>query len=332
MSSRIRIYDRPTGRILADVVASAGRAWKLNDAGKCEFEVGLSSLAAKPEICRFRNFVYVTHEYLPAWGGYLWTPRKFDDVAGTVNLMAVGAERLLGLRRSEGAIKFSGTAGDVFVELIKLANKREDLRIRVGEIYSGGKSLVYKLGETSSIYEDVKKLAALSGNEWAIEPTVEVNGNLAFLANWYERRGNLQSTILEQGVNFEAAANVLTEQGNLVNDVRVSGNGGVDATARAETWITQYGLIEGTESWSAEKTADTLAQFAENTVAREAPGRATYRIRAMNKNGLWHTLRLGNSHMAKYPRLGRSAEVRILGMQYPDDVETVDLTVDEVME
>lgn len=332
MTSRIRIFDRPTGRVLVDVVSSANRTYKLNDFGKCTFEVGLDSRAALPEVMRFRNFVYVTHDGgLPAWGGYLFPPRTYSDVAGQVIMTAYSGERLLKLRRSESGT-ISGTPGDIFAGLVKLANRREDLRVRVGEVYSGGKNMTYKLGESETLYDDAKRLAAMSGCDWGIEPYLDASGNITFLANWYARRGFAPGVLLEQGVNFEAAENVLVEQGDLVNDMRVTGNGGASATARAEEWIGEYGLIEGAESYSAEKTPDTLDVYAGRAVQREARGRRTYRLKVGNRGGLFAALGLGNTYPANFAKIGRRASVRLLGMQYPDDAETVDLTVDEVLE
>lgn len=333
MTSRVRIYNRVDGRLLADARTTAGRTWKLGEVGKATFSLAETSAWAAAEIIRHRNLVYITHDNgLPAWCGFLFTPRTHDDEAGTVQLTAWYGERLLKFRRSEGLTQVKGTAGDIFAQLVRLANKREDMRVRVGDVWSGGKTFAYKLGETASLYEDIQKLAAMSGCEWGVEASLEPNGNLAFAAHfWRERGAGLQTAILEQGQNFEANAQVLTEQGDLVNDLRVTGNGAETGAARAEAWIREYGLIEGTASYSAEKTPDTLKVFAEETVSKEARGRNTYRIRVTNKNGLFASVRLGNQFVTKFPRLNRVVTTRVLGMQYPDDDEYVDLTVDEVL-
>jgi hypothetical protein len=338
MSSRIRDFTR-FGDPLTDLRATANRSWKLNDFGKCELTLAITSKKARADFLKHRNLLYIQHEFLPPWGGFLFTPQTWDDEAEIINLTAYSGERLLKLRRSEGK-NITGTPGTIFANIINLANAREDLFIRPGEIYTGGASRTYTFGKLDSYYEDAKQLSKQTGMDWSIEPALDNNGRLYFLANWYEKRGQDQLIPLKQGFNIQSNSNIYTIQGDLINDLvgRSSSSSSDTVKIQQNSFIDEYGLIEGSQSFSLGDQPGTLQSNTELSVKTLAPGRGTFRISALPKGNLFKILGLGNTHIAYFNQvgfmgsdLGKIAPVRILGMQYPDTIDICDLTVDEVV-
>ena len=135
--SRITVYDR-AGNALAELIATASRAWKLNEYGQAQIELSTREAAVKEETLRYGNLVLIEHETLGEWGGVIDTPRAWS--AGSVLVNAYSAEYLLTFRRGPVVKKLNGTAGAIFSAILRTANGAGDLRVSEGEIYQGGQA------------------------------------------------------------------------------------------------------------------------------------------------------------------------------------------------
>ena len=105
MTSRVRIFDRKSLQALAQFSVSATYSWKLNDIGRCEFEMAsVGNDKCKESFLQFGNLVYIEHlptqkedgslnGVLPTWVGVLAPPRNWS--VGKVVVNAFSGEYFL---------------------------------------------------------------------------------------------------------------------------------------------------------------------------------------------------------------------------------------------
>ena len=341
--SMITVYDRG-GNAIAELKASAARAWVLNEYGRATVELSLREAAVKETFLQFGNYLLIEHETLGNWGGVIDTPRVWQGGKVTVN--AYSGEYLLGFRRGPLSKKMVGAAGVLYTQIIRMANSAEDLLIREGEIYTGGAS-VAQVVDVRPLYDAVCALAKQGGCDWSVTPARDSAGRLIFSANWYKQAGADRVLALweGQGGNVSLGDNPLVEQGVIINDLLGFGGGGLTWASRPrhntidEESAGRYGLRQGYEAYNGATNSGTIAESTKRAVETEHEPRRTFNLRALDEGDTFANLRLGDRVPLKLTsagfmggEIGMETVVRLVGMAHSDGDGAVELTCDEVTE
>lgn len=339
--SRVSLHARD-GSLLTTIKTQTERSWVLNDYGTCRFTFALTDAKAVRRNLEFGNLVYVDHDTLPDWGGVLDPDEDWND-DGTISMNAYSGEYLLTFRRSPLNQVFShGSAGTLFKRFVDEANKAGDLLIRAGSIWLGGTPAEDTM-DGKSFYSHTKDLAKKRSNDWSIDAAInQVNNRVYFAANYYEKRGVKRSLTLKEGHNIEKRHNPLKVQRKIVNDLLGIGEG---SDEERPTWnaldpdsISRYGLRQDSEDLTktepASVQADTIASLRELRNPRR-----TFKLELLNVGNAFAETRLGDTYQLIMQsvgflsdgEIGVNAIVRVLGMRYHDDSDTMEITVDEVV-
>lgn len=323
------------GIVIGETVATFNRQWVKNQFGECKFE--LAAERVDPVLMEKGNFLMLEHDDLPIWVGYVDLPQTW--AAGKVVFTVYSAERLFQLRPGLPGKLLKGTAGNIFTQIIEIANSYAETLIRPGDIYVGGVSREETV-TLAPLYDDIIRISKRSRNDWWIEPQV-VNGQLTLLAHWEERRGDDLEFALEEGVNIELKDNLMDEQGEIWNGVIGYGNGA--------TWDSKpkSALIVDQDSWDEHgprirgvfvdtDSPSTVEAGARAFLRQHKQPRRSFNLTATNVNGTFKQLDIGNVVDLKTLRTGYEhgeqgieTSIEILEITYKEAGETVDLIVDE---
>jgi hypothetical protein len=340
--SRVSLYDRRDGSFLTTIKTQTERSWVLSDYGTCRITLSLTDAKAIRRFLEFGTLVYVEHDTLPGWGGVLDVDEDWND-DGTISMNAYSGEYLLTFRRSPLNQLFShGSAGTLFKRFIDESNKAEDLLIRQGSIWLGGTPAEDTM-DGKSFYSHTKDLARKRGNDWSIDAVINsATFRMNFTANYYEKRGSARLLTLKEGLNLKKLHNPLKVQRKIVNDLLGIGEGSdeerptwneVDTTSRD-----RYGLRQDSEDLTktepASVQADTIALLRELRNPRR-----TFKLELLDVGDAFAETRLGDTYPLIMQTVGWRSDnevgtntiVRVLGLRYHDDTETMELTVDEVV-
>lgn len=217
------LFDR-TDNLLAEVQPDIELiVWRLNREGLAKFFLPFSNGKAIPDNLRFGGrVVFQFEDGHPPWGGVIDPPRvrTFDGV----KITAWTGERLLKWRRTaKGKYYSAAPAGSIYQDLIEDENAEYPTGLTVGDIYAGGdgRSPEYHYHQ---VYERVRALARLSGNDFYIRPVYDA-GVLTFYADWFQFRGadKRESVYLVGGKNVQRVK--LIETGTIANKGYVAGAG-----------------------------------------------------------------------------------------------------------
>lgn len=221
-SIRILVGDRDgylRGELTAEV---AGIAWKLNEYAQARLTMSQKDATAQERLLRPGNRVLIQFSNgLPDWGGVIDTPRRWRD--GLIDVTAYSAEYVLTWRvTGRGRYFRQVTAGEIFRSLIQEA---APLGLTVGQVWFGGEahSPSYHYRELYDIVTD-SLTQRIERADWDVRARL-VNGQILFVANYYERKGidYGRRVALLEGVNAVRAT--LDEQGQIANEVFLAGNG-----------------------------------------------------------------------------------------------------------
>lgn len=336
MTSRIVVYDKSGGAI-AEISANVRRSWELNKYQTATFAMANEDAKAQERFLQFGNFILVEHEKLGSWAGMIDTPREWGYRQFTVK--AYSGEYILTTRRGPTSETLEGSPGAVFQQMVEKANQSAATLIRIGTIYSGGRTRKepYNLEDP---YEAVKKLAEGCGQEWDITPGIDAGGRLYFEANWYEKKGSTQLIKLEETLNMELGNQPMTEQGHLINDLVGFGPGMtweskssvrlIDAESAGD-----YGIRQDSKDYGPEDEG-TIEENTRASLAKWKMPRRTFSVKALDVGDLFFALRVGNRLPVRFINVGFNPEgfgmetvVRILGMTYDDISNRVEMVVDE---
>jgi hypothetical protein len=339
--SKIVFYDLD-GTPITEVESISTRSWRLNDCGEINFLLSIYDEKCRQDVIEFGRFVMVTHPKLPPWAGPIDTPREW----GSFQVMVHGYSGERQLFKRFGALQtITGTPGNLFQQIVNIANREGDTLIRVGSIWSDGKSAPRKL-EYRDLLTEVKELAQKSKNDFGIEPAIE-NQKLVFRAHWWKQRGEKCNLTLQEGGdghNMESNQTPLREQGDLVNDLLGYGDGAswasrLKSRRKNETSRKRFGLYQFAMAFPDAKSQTALDQAVEAELARRAFPRKSMALSALDVGDTWLALRLGNILPAKQSfagftdsgGIGSEGNVRILSMAYGDKgrVELVSDQYDE---
>lgn len=250
--SRVVIFNH-AGTPIKEFRATVNREWLRNDMGEGSLKVSRFDSVATEEYLRFGNRVVVYHEYLPEWGGYIDTPREWDD-RGNIKVSLYSVPGLLSWRRTPDRWKVRGTPGDRFWQLIEHANARKSLGIVRGSIDQEGEAVTSVL-ETENVLEAMKDLAEETGFTFWFTPLILSTGELQWQANWRDVTKGRDLTHrhhLRSGVNIVPNNYPYVEDGTIVNDLLALGKvdgtrSKVESTAIDEASISLYDVREGIE-------------------------------------------------------------------------------------
>ena len=341
MTSRVVIYDK-AGSPVADVRAGCIRSWRLNQYGEARFDISLNDHAAKLQFLEFGNFITVEHEGLPMWAGVIDPPRTWGRRA--ISCSAYSGEYLLTWRRSDVEVKLTGSAGDVYQQIIALANQPGYIRVAAGAIWTGGSEREETIQPTTNLYEEVKRVAKRAECDFDFTPDFDGQGRLVFKANWYERAGVDRMLALEEGWNIAVGDAPVEEQGKIINEVVGYGDGGTWANrpkvkVKDDTSIARYGLRQGSKSFGGATMTGTLTDNATAEVNASRNPRATYSITAIDKGDTLANIRLGDRLPVRFvtagfngDSFGLNAVIRIVGMAWDDSAGVLEIVADEEMD
>ena len=273
------------------------------------------------------------------WAGVIDPPRDWGKRAIVCN--AYSGEYLLTWRRSEVERKITGAAGEIYQQMIAVANQPAYLRVIAGAIWTGGQAREETLNPTTSIYDEVKRVATRAGCDWNVTPEFDGQGRLVFKANWYERMGVDRLFTLEEGVHIEMGTTPVKEQGALANEIVGYGDGAAWAsrpksTQRDDTSVARYGLRQAAKSFGGAVITGTLEQNAYNELQARKNPRMTFTLSALDVGDTLANIRLGDRLPVRLVSCGFSGDgfgmstvVRVKGMAWDDSNGALDLVCDE---
>ena len=175
MSTRVRFFNRD-GSQAAEIECTCTRTWVLNAIGQAAIQIPLNDDKLTLDNTNFGQLVLIEHPRAGNWGGKVFTPYRENDTEGYAEIIAYTAEYILKQRRVVN-VTFTGTAGQIFQQLIGLANQPEDTRIRIGSIENAGLSWTQTV-DISDAYSVLVDIAKKSQQYWSIEPVIGADGLL----------------------------------------------------------------------------------------------------------------------------------------------------------
>ncbi len=220
MSSFAYLFDLQ-GNMLDEIDGIFRREWKLNTVGKCSFTYPVGDAKFKKGIFQPGNHIVVLHNGgLPKWGGKLLLPRKWGN--GTVKIECLSAGNIFNSRYGpEPPIMpymKSGVPGNVYREIVKVANDSENALLVNGDIFDASrKGAATQISPATPLMTNIAQIVQQSKEEWDVTPLV-VNNRLTLLANWYQQRGRKINRALNNK-NCKIVEDSLTEKGPIWNRI-----------------------------------------------------------------------------------------------------------------
>jgi len=334
-TGQITIYSK-YGEPLTDIRAGVVRSWVLNGVGQAEFGIAYTDPKCRRAYFEFGNYVTIEHTNLPIWAGVIDTPRQWRGNYLTVRAYEMGY--MLKYRRTTAGLKLTGKAGEIASDLVRLANEQGDTQLRVGEIYGGGSDREETLGDTA--YSHMDAVRRRSGNEWTIIPDLD-GKQLVGNFNWHYKAGRTVTEIELTEKNTEKTSYTLSEEGEILNDIRGYGDAITSATrlvAYSQDYesMGRYGRRQGTKTYSGNRQQATLdANTAADVALRKNP-EMVFQATALDVGSTFNALRLGNRIGVNVSGvgftddgLGYRSTVRIVGMRYSDFTDSVELITSE---
>lgn len=339
MSSRISIFDK-SGHKMAELDGNVKRTWMIGAYSEATGTISLKDSKARREYLNFGNYLVVEHDKLPIWGGMITTPRGWSG--NTLEFTALSGEYLLTIRNGPTWQKWEGHGALMLKQMIDYGNSHGQTLLKVGE-YTPMHPWMSLTQDWTKMYDRLKELVTISGQEWTVTPKFDVFGQLYFEANWFKELGMERHIILLEGSNLELGTNPLSEQGAIVNELLAIGGNSTQESklylvVRDEESINDYGAFQGSEAFNAGTMAE-LESCANGSLAKTKQPRNTWDLTALDVNDLFKSLRLGDTFPVKMLQIGWKSDgtqgfegsVRILGMTYDDISNRVSLVADEVL-
>jgi len=338
MSSRITVFDR-SGSHLAEITASYICAWVHNDVGRGEFDLAMTDPNVSSTILNFGNFVLIEHDKLPPWIGVIDTPRTWR--VGVVTVSIFSAEKLLLWRIGSSHRILEGPAGEIFRQILAEVNQAETTILSEGEIYTGSQTRQETISPLNAFLQDCQRIALRADHSFSIRPQ-RVESRLSLQADWKERSLEVCPITLEEFFNIEELTDILTEEGDIYNQIAGVGEGS-SWTTRSQYWATDevsrdtYGLRQkGAQLQAA--TPSGVEADAKSLLAESARPRMVVGVTALDKGDLFSYLRLDMIVNVKLKSVGFSGggdfgyefQARIEGMSYDVDQNKVELVIKEL--
>jgi hypothetical protein len=338
--SIIQIFNA-SGIPLTEISATVDREYVLNGVTRCTWTMALLDYKCREEYLQYGNLILIDDGILPSWCGVIDTDETDGRVWGgnKLKLLAKSAGQLFWYADSN-ITKFSGTAGDMFRQLLDVYNAQGLPYITPGDIWTGGPALEETLGQP--LLDHVRRVQANSGNDWSVVGRAE-NGVLRLYANWHEKAGQLQNVSLNDK-NLEYSDELYRETGMIYNDVRGLGDA-MTSGKRLETErvvnqasIDLYGRRRASVVFSGVKAPDVLLKRTQEHVAFYSKPRFKFSATVANVNNLFAFLDVGNSYPFETAKAGFKSDgsfgitgtARLLSMKPDGAAEKVALSVEVV--
>ena len=344
MKSWAQLFDK-AGNIRAEVDGVFTRSSLLNAVGKAEFTQLTKSRKTLDKNFHPGNFIVIYHSDLPD----PWVGKIIPDANGGIErfkFQAASAEtqfydRTGALRQTVGAD--TAPAGQIYKDLIPVANADEDTLLREGEIYLGG-APVQCIVSHRSLGLTVEALMRKSGEEYSVTPDVN-NNKLTLLANWHKQRGSLQETEMNRAT-CEFPDDAWARLGPIWNQINAIGD--PDETDPAN--VIPPPIYSAKEPASSAKyylavmflhvsatDLPTVAEEANANLAKYAWPVRRVKVRVRSGKKLMRTLRVGNTYPLNEKfgfnpsgTVGVDTAVRLLGWAHTDGDKGIEVTVKEV--
>lgn len=333
------IYDQ-FGKPLVDINIHAPRSWLLDDVGQCVFTLSSKDPKCTEKNLRFGNMLYIQSTGLPDWVGIIDPPRGRNY--GSITVTAYTAEYLFKLRNTIRAFQTgSVSAGAIFTRLLQNANNSGGTQVSKGSVYTGG-PVVNTTIQLSSVYSELKRVAAINGNNWEIAAQLSSNNNLTLQANYFQRLGSIRNDYMIRDDDVEMIdVTGIDEQGPFYNIVDGYGN-----AASLDSRV--YATVQNFESINLYGPHRTGLRVEANTDAVVRSRATTYlnsnlippkiiNISVINRNNLWAKINLGDTvtvqltYGAFYNNTNNiNMRARITGMAVDEMTGKMKLVVQEV--
>ncbi len=343
--SQIRIFNR-NGSLIKNVRSIASRSWVINEFGRAYIPISTIDQREFDYLinAEYGNYVYITHDDLPPWGGMIYLPRPWQGTAAGIN--AYSGEFLLKTRRGHPGLSINGTPGNYFATVINYLVKNSPMLLRMASDYYKEGVAALQTVTFLTPYEYVTKLAADSGMEFSISP-IYSGKRLSFEADWHLFQGTIENFVLQEGVNIEQGTEtiLMTEDGDIINDVTVYSSSSKAMTAASKQSVNvidksstdQYGLFQGSISVNS-TSSGVLKQAGEAFLRAHARPTRTFNFKLNNVNETFKHVRLGNIMKFKAFNIGYNGStkgietyVRVTQMAYDDISELLEVICNEVI-
>jgi hypothetical protein len=335
---RVRIFDRE-GYPLAEFRATVERSWTIADEGRAAFTYpSRKTDIVNEKVLNFGNWLLVENSDLPAWVGVIDTPREWTS--RNVTVCAYSPEHVFGWRRGPLEVRLSGSPGTVFDKLLSYVNQAETTIIRPGNIHRGGRPMEETINPTG-LDRDLERICERSSEEYQWRPMIDTGGRLIVYADWMESLGITTGAILHEGRgggNIETVANILVEDGPILNDLLAYGDG-LTWTSRPNINIVDlasigaYGRRQSSAGYSGVTNVQTLKDNGLEKVLADRNPLHTFKLHALNVGDTFKHIDLGNRLTLRMENVafGIDTTVRITGMAYdPESKNKIELVVEEI--
>ena len=302
----VQVFNRQ-GFVIGELRCSVEEVtWRRNSLGRVRARLSKGDIGATQELLEYGNRVLLRFDNgLPSFGGIIDPPRKWDG--DSVEVTIYSGDYLLKFYKTTKTRFFpDASVGYIAQRVIEEANTG----VLIGEIWTGGNlhTIEYHYNQLDTLFNSL--FNDLSTADYVIEPQLNDN-RLQFILNVYERRGiDKPGIALHEGFNVTEGT-TLHEQGPIVNDWTVVGDGsgwGDERPTRSDAdniSINQYGLREGSIIATGITDTTTLQSIASTNLVQTKRPHNIFSIAAVNKKpGLFSDYDIGDSVMAEMPGYG----------------------------
>lgn len=331
----ITLYKRQNGAFLTTIRAETDRSWVMNNKGKCTIYLSTKDEKMIRTYMGKRNLVCIDHPKLPLWGGVIETDQEWDENGG-VRVTAWSGESLLMSRCPTDGLVQATSPGALFEKLIGIANRTEDMLIRPGSIYRGGGAAECTLDGTN-LLEVIRDLALRWDMEFEIVPNVNGKGNLSFVANWYQRMGEVSPYLLREGFNVKKNSRVLRITRRVINKLTGFGEGSTDDarptfTAEDAESIALFGVMEGVEDYDGVVNESTVKEHVLERLKVLRYPKVVINLTALDVEETLEKIRMGNTHTFRATSFGLkgtdgvgiASSARVIAMRYLETVNELE--------
>lgn len=331
--SRIVGFDLH-GTSLGEVHANCNRGWAINDGSETRLRLGEEQL--KPWL-EFGRTVIIEHPKLPAWAGMIDTPW---DAVLPIEITLYPVNYLLAIRTPDAPQELKGTAGEIALQMIDIANAQEDLLIRAGEIDMDDTSRVETLDQRT-LWEQLTALAKRAGMEMRIRPERDANNRLVLYFDMKKRLGIQTGFLLHDGKRPNIEILKATIEREIWN--RLIGIG--DQSSLTSRLVTaplvnaesslRYRLRSKVVQYQGVIATSTLEQNTLIELNQRSRAWLSITVNALDIGDTFAYLDIGNSLLLKSSEVrlpggerGWNGLVRIAGMEYSEDANTVGMVLE----
>lgn len=323
---RVRIFNR-LGDELASFMVDVSRSWAIGREGRAQFTYPvIKTNVVNETVLQFGNYLLVENSKLPAWVGVIDTPRSWDSKSVTIS--AYTPERLFQYRRgSQSDEVISGSAGTIFLEMLRRINSKEKTILESGVIFTGGSRREETLNP-NTMDINLRQLQERSLEEYSFRPIVKKN-KLAIMCDWSKQLGIQTPLTLAQAKNGgNLGESTMREDEDIYNDIFGYGEGLTwdtkpKYTTRNADSVSKYGLREKGEGWRGVVNISTIIQNNTDMILETKQPKKIFQLVALNIGDTFKYLDMGNRIKILLEGIGFSqygnntlADTRILGMSY----------------